>query len=521
MNEALKRLDQLYSATGSENDTEYVAEATAFLASWPYCFNIWGKLAFTTLRTEGIQSALDVFGRAIEMAPHCVQIWEKYSEFLNSQHDKLGEHGIDGDETFRGVCEAGLRMVGDQFYSTGLWAEYLRCLPPERAIRISLALLSGVPGVGRLLEEGSIPITNGGEGVIRANMKGIFDYLNTLTSESSEEGKLGAKYYRERYLAPDSTYSTWKVLEKRSFYTDLPLRTHTLQDFRSIFDSILQRLTGLECPTLTNVEGLIGICADYVDFWLGFCNRLSALSVTSTRETQKELLLKCRYVLEEAIQRCHPPLEPTVLRCDRLILQEVLEEMFPDETFNGLAMAETLVQELRLESSAPELLVAAAHYYNRREAREDVSWCCYRILERPVGTVSTIVLCGAAQALLTSTSSQDQVSTTIRDILTAPAIGPDLDIVADACSSLLIHRDMMKGETCSSTLAILERLHDEKALSDEALSAAVLPILQEIQLCGTASQVWAAICLYRRHRDLVAAYADALFAVKGTAVGQE
>lgn len=514
MNEALKRLDQLYSTTDSEKDMQYVVEATTFLVSWPYCFNVWGKLALSTLRTKGMQAALDVFGRAIEVAPHCVQVWEKYSEFLYSQRDQLNEHGIDADETFRGVCEAGLRTVGDQFYSTKLWIEYLRRLSSERAINIALALLSGMPGVAMLLEEGLISITNEEGGVVRANVKDIVDYLNTLTSEDSKEGKLGAKYYQERYLTPSSIYSTWKVLEKRPFYTAVPLKTHTLQGFRTVFYTVLQELTGLDCTALTNVEGLIGICADYVDFWLGYCNRLSALSALATRDIQRSLLLRCRCILDEAAQRCHPPLEPTVLRCDRLILQELLEELFPDETFTNLVTTKVLVQELRTESSASELLLTAAYYYNRQKAYEDASWCCHRILERPMGTVPTNVLCGAAQALLAVTSSQDQIPVILKKIMTAPAIGHDFDVVADACSNFLMHRHTMNGETCSETLAILGRLHDEKGLTDEALAAAVLPILQEIQLCGTASQVWAAICLHRRHRGLATAYADALFSAK-------
>lgn len=71
-------------------------ESYAFLKRYPCCHFYWDSLARFALDVEGEDSGLEVWGRAIEAAPRCLQVWEFYLLYVEERAGILEPRGPPG-----------------------------------------------------------------------------------------------------------------------------------------------------------------------------------------------------------------------------------------------------------------------------------------------------------------------------------------------------------------------------------------------------------------------------------------
>eukprot|EP00435_Cladocopium_sp_Y103_P049809 s428_g15.t1 len=109
-------LMKLVEASGTDGEKCELYEH--FLSEFPLCWGYWKRLADLQTRTCGAESGLNVYVKALKLAPACVDLWVHYCQAAYVA-------ASDGEDGLRELFEKAVDTVGSDWRAFPLWDLYM------------------------------------------------------------------------------------------------------------------------------------------------------------------------------------------------------------------------------------------------------------------------------------------------------------------------------------------------------------------------------------------------------------
>lgn len=354
--------DQRTNATADSYD-DASRNHEDFLARYPFCYVIWDSYARLALRVRGIADALAVFGKAIESAGYCLQLWQFYLKFIAEAcvDEAITENPLSADMIPDITATALHDYVGEDYCSTPLWLDFLNVMRDrfESISDVTAAVQLEAELFGLLtrkiqLKDMKVFVDMYSKLVVlisRAASTALDACLHShdiVCLEGEDPADVFARHSNEAIATFDAFASTdtytqrielERQVEKRLFYHNKPLSKSVLSGYNLLADMAASLPSHDSC--IKYYERLIIVCCDYPSFWylsIDFCLERVAHCTLDAQDSQlEEFVNQCRRFLERATRLCPPGKQGFLFRNAKL--HDIIGDMKTSETLLLEALA--------------------------------------------------------------------------------------------------------------------------------------------------------------------------------------
>ncbi|ESU37950.1 Hypothetical protein DHA2_150716 [Giardia duodenalis] len=331
--ERSNELDAAYSALTEASFDEYKAKTVQFLDSYPYCYEYWKKLASAALQYRNMEEALLIYQQAIDTIPYCWQLWAGYIGFAKQcGATPAYSHAFTPEVIIQLYRLALDEYVGEIYMSTTLWKDYLQFSVDQvlASNELDQEAVTTILNTYMYIFTGAAKSDSSALGVIlrtsAITLLNLYEkHLNLVTNKFPSVGDFGQLLskakdaFRECYDtdAAVQRLSLYACIDKRSFYHHSPFKPELLSRFRALYRVLVDDLATPDRSSWTSaeVQSVLCICCDYVDFWVLYIRAL----VHS--QAYEEALNVCN----TALSRCHTGSSGAILSALHIEKLQILE----------------------------------------------------------------------------------------------------------------------------------------------------------------------------------------------------
>lgn len=523
-----ERSDELSAAHAALTDAsfdEYKTKTTLFLDDYPYCYEYWKKLASATLQHRNMDEALLVYQQAIDTIPYCWQLWAGYIDFAKQCGATPAYSHAFTPEVIVQLYRLALdEYVGEAYMSTTLWKDYLQLSvdqilasndPDQEAINTILDAYHYIfTGVSK-----SDPSTTGI--ILRASATTLLSlyeqHINALIAKFPSVGdpdQLLSKAkadFRGCYSTDTAMQrlSLYTCIDKRPFYHHSAFKPELLSRFRTLYRALVNKLVTLNGHgdwVSVEIQSILCICCDYIDFWILYIRAL----------IQSQLFSEALDICNMALSRCHGGSSGAVLSALHIEKLQILELQEDSPALDSL------VTTLSNDFADDSLIVLALAKHHYRQKRYDK---CNDVICRHINSCRDSVpilrsLCRLLSASLfashgdTSNSTMDQEIFRLDKIYTDILKGPSLS--RDGIKVMVLERIALAqtARECGHLhcfTAIRDNIYRDYASDIDILEPALHAHIQWLQIHGQLAEIIETeMLLLRAVPDHLYSYVDSI-----------